>query len=136
MTKSQQQLEHVVVTFFEAGVAYISINQTNLHGDWKPVAIGALGAALSAVYNLLRQSNPTIADDNQIGAQTGTYNLGTGLDVTGQAVGSILDVQTQLNPAEVPLNGVNQLTQPGTTVSPDPTGEPTTTPPVPPAATV
>lgn len=60
MTKNQILAEHIVVTFVEAAVAYLSINQTSLHGNWKPVAIGALGAALSAVYNLLRQSPPTI----------------------------------------------------------------------------
>lgn len=60
MTKSAQIIEHVVVTFVEAGLAYVAINQTNLHGAPKVVVIGALGAGLSAVYNLLRQSQPTM----------------------------------------------------------------------------
>lgn len=62
MTARQQQVEHVIVTFFEAGIAYLAINQTNLSGGAKLTAIGALGAGLSAVYNVLRQSNPTLVD--------------------------------------------------------------------------
>ena len=60
MTKSLVVVEHIIVTFFEAAVAYVSINQTNLSGSAKWVAIGALGAGISAVYNVLRQSNPTL----------------------------------------------------------------------------
>lgn len=59
MSKSEQIVEHIAVTFFEAGIAYLAINQTSLHGNPKVAAIGALGAGLSAVYNLLRQSTPT-----------------------------------------------------------------------------
>jgi len=60
MSKNQQIIERIVVTFFQAVIAYLTVNQTNLHGNWRIVAIGALGAGLSAVYNVLRQSNPTI----------------------------------------------------------------------------
>lgn len=60
MTKTQIIVEHVVVTFFEAGIAYLAINQTNLSGNAKLTAIGALGAGLSAAYNVVRQSEPTI----------------------------------------------------------------------------
>lgn len=62
MTKTQQTVEHIVVTFFEAGIAYLAINQTNLSGNAKLTAIGALGAGLSAVYNILRQSTPTLVE--------------------------------------------------------------------------
>lgn len=117
MTKNQIMLEHIVVTFFEGAISYLTINQTNLTGISKTAAIGACAFGLSAVYNLLRQSNPTIADDIQQAA-------------------SPLSANWQPPQTDIPLNGVEQLTQPGTTVSPDPTGEPTTTPPVPPAPTV
>jgi len=61
MTKNQQLIEKVIVTFFEGVIAYLTINQTNLSGDAKTVAIGATAFGLSAVYNLLRQSTPPIA---------------------------------------------------------------------------
>jgi len=60
MSKYQQIAEHVVVTFFEAAIAYLAINQTNLSGNAKLTAIGALGAGLSAAYNVVRQSAPTL----------------------------------------------------------------------------
>lgn len=82
MTKSQLIVEKVIVTFAEAGLAYLAINQTNVHGDWKVVAVGALGAGLSAVYNLLRESTPTMAS------------------------------VTTPPAAEVPMSGVDELTQP------------------------
>ena len=58
MTKNQIIAEHVVVTFFEAAVAYTIIIPTI---NWnKSVLVGAIGAGLSAVYNVLRQSTPTL----------------------------------------------------------------------------
>lgn len=58
MNKKQQIIEHVVVTFLEAALAYLIVIPTV---NWtKTVLAGAAGAGLSAVYNLLRQSNPTI----------------------------------------------------------------------------
>jgi hypothetical protein len=60
MTKNQIIAEHIIVTFFEAGIAYLAINQTTLSGNAKLTAIGALGAGLSAAYNVLRQSTPSI----------------------------------------------------------------------------
>lgn len=60
MTKAETIVEHVVVTFFEAAIAYLTINQTNLTGSAKLTAIGALGAGISAAYNLARQANPTL----------------------------------------------------------------------------
>lgn len=58
MSKNKIMLEHVVVTFFEAAVAYLVVIPTVSWG--KTVVAGALGAGLSAVYNVLRQSNPTV----------------------------------------------------------------------------
>ena len=80
MTKNQQLIEKIIVTAFEAAIAYISINQTNLSGNAKWTAIGALGAALSAAYNVLRQSTPTIPPLptklalNEINKQVATLN--------------------------------------------------------------
>lgn len=60
MTKTQQTIEHIVVTFFEAAIAYIIVIPTVNWG--KTVIAGAIGAGLSAVYNVLRQSTPTITE--------------------------------------------------------------------------
>jgi hypothetical protein len=60
MSKTSLIIEHVVVTFFEGVISYLSINQTNLTGNTKTVAIGAAGFGLSAAYNVLRQSTPTV----------------------------------------------------------------------------
>ena len=58
MTKTNQVIEHVVVTFVEAGAAYLIVIPTV---NWtKTVIAGAIGAGLSAVYNVLRQSTPTL----------------------------------------------------------------------------
>lgn len=58
MTKKQQVAEHVVVTFVEAAIAYLVVLPTV---NWtKTVLAGAVGAGLSAVYNVLRQSKPTL----------------------------------------------------------------------------
>jgi hypothetical protein len=58
MTKSQQVVEHIIITFVEAGAAYLIVIPTT---NWtKTVLAGAVGAGLSAVYNVLRQSTPTI----------------------------------------------------------------------------
>lgn len=62
MTKNQIIAEHVVVTFFEGVIGYLTVNQTNLSTNWKTVAIGAIMFGLSLVYNLLRQSTPTLLD--------------------------------------------------------------------------
>lgn len=100
MTKNQTLIEHVIITFFEAVIAYVSVNQTNLSGNAKGVAIGAVGLGLSAAYNVLRQSNPTIF--------TPTYP------------------QPPVAP-DKPLNGVTQLTQgKGLIGSPDIAGTPVT----------
>lgn len=55
----QRMAERILVTFFEAGLAYLVVNQTNLSGSMKVTGVGVLGAGLSAVYNLLRESTPT-----------------------------------------------------------------------------
>lgn len=60
MTKVQQTVEHVIVTFFEAAVAYLVVIPTVNWG--KTVVAGAIGAGLSAVYNVLRQSTPTLPE--------------------------------------------------------------------------
>jgi hypothetical protein len=60
MTKNKQIIERVIVTFGEAVISYLSVNQTNLTGNAKTVAIGAAGFGLSAAYNVLRQSTPTV----------------------------------------------------------------------------
>lgn len=65
MTKLQQQIEHVVVTAFEAAIAYIAV-APNVQFN-KTLLAGAAGAALSAVYNVLRQSTPTIAPTKSSG---------------------------------------------------------------------
>ena len=62
MTKNEQVLEKIVVTAVEAALAYLAVNQTNLSGNAKLTVIGAFGAALSAVYNLVRQAQPTIPE--------------------------------------------------------------------------
>lgn len=58
MSKAQQMIEHIVVTFVEAALAYVIVIP-NPHLNKTAIA-GAVGAGLSAVYNLIRQSNPTI----------------------------------------------------------------------------
>lgn len=60
MTKVQQTVEHVIVTFFEAAVAYLVVIPTVNWG--KTVVAGAIGAGLSAVYNVLRQSAPPVVE--------------------------------------------------------------------------
>lgn len=80
MTKIQQTIEHVVVTFFEAGIAYVTVNQTHISTQSKAVAIGAFGAGLSAVYNLLRQSKPTVTYPKAGNVWSGTV---TGMGVSG-----------------------------------------------------
>lgn len=60
MTKAQQIAEHIVVTFFEAAIPYLAVHSADLSTQTKVVLIGAGGMGLSAVYNYLRQSNPTI----------------------------------------------------------------------------
>lgn len=58
MTKSQQVIEHIIVTFVEAALAYLIVIPTV---NWTRTAIaGAVGAGLSAAYNVLRQSTPTM----------------------------------------------------------------------------
>lgn len=58
MTKYQQIAEKIVITFVEAAIAYwVVIPHTTIT---KTAIAGAVGAGLSAVYNLLRESNPTI----------------------------------------------------------------------------
>lgn len=58
MDKYKRIIEKVAVTFVEAGLTYVIVvphAQVN-----KTLIAGALGAGLSAVYNLLRESQPTI----------------------------------------------------------------------------
>ena len=69
MSKTTQTAEHVIVTFFEAVIAYVSVNQSNLSGNAKVVAIGAVGFGISAVYNLLRQSTPPLSSTPPVGTQ-------------------------------------------------------------------
>ena len=58
MTKTQLVTEHVFVTFIEAAAAYLIVIPTV---NWTKTAIvGAIGAGLSAAYNILRQSTPTV----------------------------------------------------------------------------
>jgi hypothetical protein len=60
MTKTEQIIERVVVSFFEGIIGYVvvvpSINWT------RATLVGATTAGLSAAYNVLRQSEPTIVD--------------------------------------------------------------------------
>lgn len=57
MTRNQQVVEHIVITFVEAAAAYLIVIPTV---NWsKAVLAGAIGAGLSAVYNIARQSPPT-----------------------------------------------------------------------------
>lgn len=87
MSKYQQIAEHIGITFFEAAIAYIIVIP---HVTWtRTVIAGAIGAGLSAVYNLLRQSTPTIAPDS-LTAAAPAYSAGPGT-----------------------LNGVSQLTEVG-----------------------
>lgn len=58
MTKTQSTIEHVVVTFVESALAYVVVIPTV---NWnRTVIAGAIGAGLSAAYNILRQSNPPV----------------------------------------------------------------------------
>jgi hypothetical protein len=56
MSKVLQIVEHVVVTFFEAVLAYyVAVGSPQIS---KALVVGAIGAGISAVYNILRQSTP------------------------------------------------------------------------------
>lgn len=58
MTKNMQIAERILITFVEAAAAYLIVIPTV---NWsKTVLAGAAGAGLSAVYNIIRQANPTI----------------------------------------------------------------------------
>lgn len=58
MTKNQQLLEKILVTAIEADLIYLSMTS---NFQWNRAGLAALlGAAFSAVYNVLRQSQPTI----------------------------------------------------------------------------
>ena len=58
MTKAEQLIERIVVTFVETAGAYLIVIPTT---NWsKTVIAGAIGAGLSAVYNIVRQSAPTV----------------------------------------------------------------------------
>lgn len=60
MTKYQVIAERIVVTFAEAAGAYLVVIPTV---NWtKAGLVGAVGAGSSAVYNLLRESKPTMAE--------------------------------------------------------------------------
>jgi len=103
MTKSQQQIEHIIVTFFEAGIAYLAINQTNLSGNAKLTAIGALGAALSAVYNLTRQSSPTIV--SQTVPELPVVIPEASLGGVGQLVPALRSATPPVDPVQPPAPG-------------------------------
>lgn len=60
MTKNQLIAEHVAVTFFEGAGAYLIAIPTVSWG--KSALAGAVAAGLSLVYNVLRQSQPTLVD--------------------------------------------------------------------------
>jgi hypothetical protein len=103
-TKTQQTIEHVIVTFFEAGLGYLIVIPTV---SWTKTALaGAIGAGLSAVYNVIRQSTPP--------------NL---------PIAPYATIDTKPLPPIPPLNGVTQLTSPVNIVAPS-------TPVEPPAPTV
>lgn len=58
MTKYELIAEKVIVTFLEAAAAYLIVIPTV---NWSKVGVaGAIGAGLSAAYNLLRESTPTM----------------------------------------------------------------------------
>jgi hypothetical protein len=60
MTKVETIAEHAVVTFVESAVAYLIVIPTV---NWnRTVLAGAIGAGLSAAYNVVRQSTPTVAE--------------------------------------------------------------------------
>jgi hypothetical protein len=64
MTKTQIVIEHVVVTFIEATAAYLIVVPTV---SWNKAAIaGAVGAGLSAAYNVLRQSEPSLVSTGSV----------------------------------------------------------------------
>lgn len=96
MTKNQQLAEKVIVTFVEAALAYVAINQTNLSGNLKLTAIGALGAGLSAVYNLVRQAEPTITPNDNTNQFAKVANVSTASAIT----------------TPTPLNGAAKLAVP------------------------
>lgn len=58
MDKYKRIAEKVLVTFVEAALTYlIVVPHPQLN---KTVVVGAVGAGLSAAYNLIRESQPTI----------------------------------------------------------------------------
>lgn len=60
MTKVESIVEHAVVTFFESAVAYLIVIPTV---NWnRTVLAGAIGMGLSAAYNVVRQSTPTVPE--------------------------------------------------------------------------
>lgn len=60
MSKTVVIIERAVVTAIEAGAAYFALNGYDFTN--KTVRAGAVGAVLSAVYNLLRESSPTLPE--------------------------------------------------------------------------
>lgn len=60
MTKTQQILERVVVTLVEAPSAYGIATATGSKGTGLAVLTAAFAGGLSVLYNLLRQSKPTM----------------------------------------------------------------------------
>lgn len=87
MTKNEQIIEKVVVTFFEGAIPYLSLHSADLAVQTKVVLFGAFAAGLSLAYNLVRQSTPTIVAP-------------PALPIAAQTVGLV---------SGTPLNGVNQL---------------------------
>jgi len=56
--KTRLYIEKAVVTFVQAALAYIVVIPNPALN--KTVIAGAVGAGLSALYNLLRESTPTM----------------------------------------------------------------------------
>lgn len=60
MSKVLRVAERVVVTFFEAALAYyVAVGSPKLN---KALVVGAVGAGVSAIYNLVRESPPTLSN--------------------------------------------------------------------------
>jgi len=74
MSKTAQLIEKILVTFVEAAGAYY-LTVTNPQAGKTAIA-GAIGAGLSAVYNVLRQSQPTIVSPT---VAPGTYTTSVGI---------------------------------------------------------
>ena len=68
MTRYQILAERAVVTFVEAAATYYAVSGSPTLN--KTAIAGALGAGLSAVYNFLRESSPTINQTSTLNSYT------------------------------------------------------------------